>query len=460
MRFYLKGLIILFFIFTFSVKSFAESDSLCDFAFRDIRDVRFCPYINYLYLNDVVSGKDGKFNPEGFVTRGELSKIIAKAFDISGSGDVSFPDIRDDEIFKEYISALEESGIVDGYPDGTFRPANYVKRGVILKFLMNAIDLKKPDAITLKTPSESIFPDVPKDHVFGSYILSAVELGRVIPKIENRIINGYSDGEFKPDRFITRAEVAKIVSNAVLMFDFSKLECSLDYCEELWTGSGVSPYPSFSVYPTVYPSPSVSVSPIASSTPTPEMIPSVSPAATTPVVTGGYGNTDSLWRGEFYPWVPCSTFTSQIRTQFAISCFDSVSWTSSAPYVLESTPKNNSWSTQLGFNWGTNWPLIGVDRHVNGTFSAIWTRKVRFNGTYIFRVAVDDGVRVYIDDSLIIDAWYPQSRSLYPNGQTQWPIVSESIHLQDKVYDVRVEYFQNAYDAWFGLDWEKVSGVL
>lgn len=57
----------------------------------------------------------------------------------------------------------------------------------------------------------------------------------------------------------------------------------------------------------------------------------------------------------------------------------------------------------LEHDWGEGSPADGID---SDRFSARWTRRIEIAaGTYRFAATSDDGVRVWVDDELIIDSW-------------------------------------------------------
>lgn len=64
---------------------------------------------------------------------------------------------------------------------------------------------------------DSNFPDVSQDTWYAEYITFAVK---------NRWINGYTDGDFRPDAPITRAEAAKILANAIKLTSSTKFSSS------------------------------------------------------------------------------------------------------------------------------------------------------------------------------------------------------------------------------------------
>ncbi|MBD3363266.1 hypothetical protein GF362_06105 [Candidatus Dojkabacteria bacterium] len=110
---------------------------------------------------------------------------------------VSFEDIVNHEN-QHHITYLYKLGLIDGYSDGTFRPDNTVTRGEFAKFIKNVFQV--PDNLDGET-----FPDVPEDHCFFQHIHSLKNAG---------IIHGFSDGEYKPERPITKGEATKIIFNS------------------------------------------------------------------------------------------------------------------------------------------------------------------------------------------------------------------------------------------------------
>lgn len=100
----------------------------------------------------------------------------------------------------------------------------------------------------------------------------------------------------------------------------------------------------------------------------------------------------------------------------------------------------------IDFGWGNNAPSGNVP--VDG-FSVRWTRSAGFvAGTYRFLTSTDDGVRLWVDDRLVIDAWYNQS---LPNTRTGTLVLTEGLH------KVRVEYYEAGGQAHAHVWWEKVD---
>lgn len=97
----------------------------------------------------------------------------------------------------------------------------------------------------------------------------------------------------------------------------------------------------------------------------------------------------------------------------------------------------------VNFNWGPAAPGPGVPAD---NFSARWTRQADFEaGTYLFQVKVDDGVRLWLDDALVIDAWQDGSPRLL-EAERQ---VSAGQHR------LRVEYYERSGGARIEVKWKK-----
>ncbi len=97
------------------------------------------------------------------------------------------------------IRSLVHEGVINGYPDGTFRPENPVTRAEFAKMILLTCDYAP------EYPGSPSFPDVPRDEWYYPYVEGAVKHGLVV---------GYPDGSFKPNGNITIAEVLTVIARA------------------------------------------------------------------------------------------------------------------------------------------------------------------------------------------------------------------------------------------------------
>ena len=99
----------------------------------------------------------------------------------------------------------------------------------------------------------------------------------------------------------------------------------------------------------------------------------------------------------------------------------------------------------VNFIWGWDAPAVGVPAD---NFSVRWTRTAEFDGTtYRFQAWADDGVRVWVDDRLILDAWWDGGL----RERTMDYVPSRGTH------HLRVEFYDRTGDARVHVWWEKVA---
>ncbi len=156
--------------------------------------------INYLKNKNIVSGYNGFFNPQNNVTREELMKMIVIAFNLdTNNNDSQFSDLDKNHWAYPYVSTAFKNNIAKGIGDNKFGVGLFATREDIALFIYRALKNRGDDM----TSAETSFTD--KDQI-SEYAYEAVAYLN-----SKKIINGYEDGSFKPKRFCTRAEVAKIL---------------------------------------------------------------------------------------------------------------------------------------------------------------------------------------------------------------------------------------------------------
>ena len=104
--------------------------------------------VNVLKELGVVSGyPDGSFKPAGIVTRGEMAKFVIAALGLEdyAAGTSGFSDMAGNWSDK-YVAYAVSLGIINGYPDGTFKPNNTVSYDEAAKMLVAALGYT-PDSL-------------------------------------------------------------------------------------------------------------------------------------------------------------------------------------------------------------------------------------------------------------------------------------------------------------------------
>ncbi|MBM6852495.1 S-layer homology domain-containing protein, partial [Oscillibacter valericigenes] len=119
-------------------KDFGDSADLSGEAYEEA--------VNVMSEMGIIDGySDGDFRPQGTLTRGAAAKIIAcmmlgkTTAEALGTSAAPFKDVPAGSTFAGYIAYCVESGLIDGYADGTFRPQNTLTGFAFLKMLLTAL---------------------------------------------------------------------------------------------------------------------------------------------------------------------------------------------------------------------------------------------------------------------------------------------------------------------------------
>lgn len=100
---------------------------------------------------------------------------------------------------------------------------------------------------------------------------------------------------------------------------------------------------------------------------------------------------------------------------------------------------------EINFNWSVGSPAAGI---AADQFSVRWTRQLNFPaGTYRFDVFSDDGVRLWVNNVLVIDQWRVQPPTSF----------SVDIDLPGGAIPIKMEYFENTERAYAKLTWQRIG---
>jgi len=119
----------------------------------------------------------------------------------------------------------------------------------------------------------------------------------------------------------------------------------------------------------------------------------------------------------------------------------------------DSTINATDWGFDIGTGapvfdvYGTSSPIFIPDGFPKDNFSVRWEGKLisEYSSEYTFYTVSDDGVRLYVDDQLIINQWKPQ-----PATESAGKIKLQA----DQKYSIRVEYFEEGGGEVMILGWE------
>lgn len=172
--------------------------------------------------------EDGTIRPNGYITRAEVATIFDRILQKETMYKNTFIDVQESNWYTDSVNNVVGLGIIEGYPDNTFRGNAYIKRSEFAAIVARMKDL---DAKEYETKALS---DVSIDHWANSYINYAVDKG---------YLRGYEDGTFRPNENLTRAEAMAIINRLLervpdkkyIDENYTELNRYKDVTPQLWS---------------------------------------------------------------------------------------------------------------------------------------------------------------------------------------------------------------------------------
>ncbi|MBI5413938.1 S8 family serine peptidase [Candidatus Peregrinibacteria bacterium] len=170
------------------VSSKGKNEEVPSVFLDDIRDSEFKDGILNLRSKNIIQGyPDGTFKPRITINRAEFMRIVIGAIKIEIGGADCFSDVHD-EWFAPYVCAAKQNYIISGYSDGTFQPSNSINVAEALKITLNAFKIWTREKSS------------PEEEWFLPYVDSA--------KTNNLYLHTFDDAS----QFIRREEMAEVIS--------------------------------------------------------------------------------------------------------------------------------------------------------------------------------------------------------------------------------------------------------
>ncbi len=171
--------------------------------FWDISDADWFKHpVSVLSNSGIINGyNDGSFKPQNYITRAEFTKLVASAFSIKSGKGASFEDVSNDAWYAEYINDASGAGIISGY-DGKFNPENCITRQDAVVIMGRIAKL-----FGIEYAGYKAFDDMENISLYAVTTVGAF--------YSNGILNGNGEGAFCPIDYITRAEASQLIYNFV-----------------------------------------------------------------------------------------------------------------------------------------------------------------------------------------------------------------------------------------------------
>ena len=162
-------------------------------------------------VNGIISGyPDMSFKPDGTLNRAEMVKIMSLTYNKANPANLfesvrsqyniaCFKDIVMNKWYTEYVCYAKAMDILQGYPDGYFRPDQPISRVEALKIVLGSMDITVE---TLGTePPANYFDDTDANAWYAPYIATAYF---------NNLIEEKS-GNYYPAKSILRGEASNLI---------------------------------------------------------------------------------------------------------------------------------------------------------------------------------------------------------------------------------------------------------
>lgn len=163
--------------------------------------------ILYLYEKGYVNGVSEKhFAPEKNVTREQFVVMLLRALEEKlTDGSEEFEDIIAGSYYEKYVNTAYKLGIVNGIDDRKFGVAENISRQDFATMIFRALKIKHIELQENKSKIEFI-----DSNEISDYAKEGVE-----KLVKYGVINGFSDGTFRPTDLCTRAQAAKVIYEIV-----------------------------------------------------------------------------------------------------------------------------------------------------------------------------------------------------------------------------------------------------
>ena len=219
--------------------AFASILSFANAAFPDTTGHKYETGINYVQAEGIVNGyPDGTYKPDLTISRAEFTKIVLEAAgtDLNvDCGNTPLEDTPTDQWHFPYVRSARCHGIVNGYPDGMFRPAGSINYAEAAKIVVNALELAVND---LQEGQEWWEPFVnaiiavkaePYEEMVSFHLMTRGEMAHVVYKVmthEDEMTEGEENDEEEAnnEEEMTDEEKMKMEMDALSQEEFEKAD--------------------------------------------------------------------------------------------------------------------------------------------------------------------------------------------------------------------------------------------
>ncbi len=157
---------------------------------------------------------DGTFKAENKITRAEFAKIMVVAMEnYSADAKSDFTDVATGDWSYSFVASAKKAGLINGYPDGTFKPQANITRAEVMTVVYRAMNAKKalktPETFAAAYDDDSTIPEFAKEAVY------ALTNNGIVSGIKTNNSVGVKFNNILPTQDATRGQCAVMLYNAL-----------------------------------------------------------------------------------------------------------------------------------------------------------------------------------------------------------------------------------------------------
>jgi hypothetical protein len=164
-----------------------------------------CPAVTYVVSKGIFEGyPDGTFGANKIINRVETTKVTLIGFNktiLAADGSMlGFSDVDPAAWYMSYVRTAKSLGVLEGYLDGTLKPAQQINRVEMLKVFFNTSGIDLSGVVVNSAP----YPDTPISAATNWY-LKFVKYSK-----DHALVDAAANGNFYPAEGMKRGDVAEL----------------------------------------------------------------------------------------------------------------------------------------------------------------------------------------------------------------------------------------------------------
>ncbi len=175
--------------------------------------------IIFLTKKGIIKGyPDNTFRPDETVTRAEFVTMLVKLLNMNSSTEAKLPysDMSKKHWAYKNIKISNDAGLIKGYPDGTFKPENTVKKAEVMSIISKISNINYN--LSNKEVNAVLNSYFDKDYIPKWAVLSTAKA------LKENLVSNHAFSEFVlADKNSTRSEVASMLYNVYKRYQKEKL---------------------------------------------------------------------------------------------------------------------------------------------------------------------------------------------------------------------------------------------